>query len=470
MRESLKKGGITLYASLALAIVLSLVITAFYSARIAASRVVLSSALEQGLFSLFSEYDSRLFARYGLLFLDGGRGGSEFAPGALLSAIEEYADKVADPVDAGRDGPVTIRGLEAELAGYTLATDDAYAAFSRQICTVAKEKLLVEGLASFTSRLTEHGALAEQLANGKDAAKNQPFTEADAGRAALIDLGEDYADPREAVKAVRKMGLMTLTISPERGLSAAFAEGTPSSRRQLSSGFGFVEGAARPAGEKILSIAYALEMLPSYTEPFEETGLQYQVEYLISGKLSDADNLKSTLYRILAIREASNLIYLSTDPIKRAESIAAATAVCAVLLSPELIPAVALAIRAAWAYAEGMLDIRTLLSGGRVPLIMTSANWQLSVGQLPNVATGVAADTEGSGLNYEDYLAILLLSVGKDKLTMRIADMVEHTMQAALDEPSFRIDNCVDACTVELSGEISAHRIASSSYYAYGAK
>ena len=63
----MRRGGITVYLSLILLVMLSLIAAGLYSARQAAGRVVLASGTEQALFSLFAQYDRDLFEGY-LLF------------------------------------------------------------------------------------------------------------------------------------------------------------------------------------------------------------------------------------------------------------------------------------------------------------------------------------------------------------------------------------------------------------------
>ena len=57
----MKRGSITLQLSLVLGLSLSLVLYSIRSVRIADGRVLISSALEQGLYSLFAGYDRDLF-------------------------------------------------------------------------------------------------------------------------------------------------------------------------------------------------------------------------------------------------------------------------------------------------------------------------------------------------------------------------------------------------------------------------
>ena len=93
----MKRGSITLYSCLVMGLLLCFTAAAIHSASVSAGRVVLASALEQSVFSLFGEYDAELFERFGLLFLDAGRGKSTMQLQRLTDHTEEYASYILDP-------------------------------------------------------------------------------------------------------------------------------------------------------------------------------------------------------------------------------------------------------------------------------------------------------------------------------------------------------------------------------------
>ena len=62
----MKRGSMTATLGLVMLVILSLLAATLRSARIAAGRVALASGTEQGLYSLFAEYDRTLFEEYGL--------------------------------------------------------------------------------------------------------------------------------------------------------------------------------------------------------------------------------------------------------------------------------------------------------------------------------------------------------------------------------------------------------------------
>ena len=89
--------------------------------------------------------------------------------------------------------------------------------------------------------------------------------------------------------------------------------------------------------------------------------LDYELEYIVSGKGSDRDNLKQVALDILGIREGMNFLYLISSGEKRNEAQALATAILAPYPVAEVANvALMMGILAAWAFAESVLDVRSL--------------------------------------------------------------------------------------------------------------
>ena len=79
------------------------------------------------------------------------------------------------------------------------------------------------------------------------------------------------------------------------------------------------------------------------------------------------------------LRFVPNYIYLQGNAAKKAEAKAMALSLCAVLAVPAVTEAAAQVILLAWAYGESLVDIRSLLGGGKIPLVKSDENWQLSL-------------------------------------------------------------------------------------------
>ena len=65
----------------------------------------------------------------------------------------------------------------------------------------------------------------------------------------------------------------------------------------------------------ILFGQYLLKKLGNYRKP-ASSGLNYQVEYILGGKNSDRENLKSVATKLLLIRQGVNMAYLISDGVR----------------------------------------------------------------------------------------------------------------------------------------------------------
>ncbi|MBR2189360.1 MAG: hypothetical protein IJ860_08145 [Eubacterium sp.] len=470
----MKKGSITPYLCLVLCVLLSLISAAYYSARISAGRVALAAGLEQSLYSLFGEYDRELFEEYGLLMIDGGRGSDSLQLHRLTGEAEAYASYILNPgknlLDAG--SLTAMADPEASILSYTLATDGGGAAFARQICTAMKGKLAAGAAGLLKEQLEEsRGTSDRQVEQMGKASSDTSVSEQEQAAADAIEIDESYRDPRQTVVEARKLGILRLAVPAGYVVSENTADlSTFPSGRTLQRGIGTPGLQKGGIVDHALLMEYASEMFPCFTSGHTGSGLQYQQEYLITGKASDVENLKGTLTRLLVIREASNIAYLAANPQKRAESLAAATAVCSAIGMPYLAPAAAAGIRAAWAYAESIMDLRNLLSGGKTALVKTDETWKLSIEQLPQFLShkNQAAQNDAGGLTYQQYLKMLLAAKNSTGLTLGLMDLVEAALRQKSGKEMFRIDNCIDAMQMKLSSRVEGKQISIDEVYGYG--
>lgn len=101
------------------------------------------------------------------------------------------------------------------------------------------------------------------------------------------------------------MGLLDLVVPSERGISDAVTD-----RKSLTSGRKLQTGLMLDTDIRsdnsytsgILFGQYLLKKLGNYRRP-AAAGLNYQVEYILGGKNSDRENLKSVAGKLLVIRQ-----------------------------------------------------------------------------------------------------------------------------------------------------------------------
>ena len=104
-----------------------------------------------------------------------------------------------------------------------------------------------------------------------------------------------------------------------------------------------------------------------------------------------------------------------------------------------------------WALAEAMIDVKQLLKGKRIPVFKQMDDWYFSLEGLLNY-TGDEDGGEGmdKGLDYEEYLLMLLMMEKKEKQVFRTMDVIQANMCDAETE-AFRIKDCLNKVTLEAS-------------------
>jgi len=201
---------------------------------------------------------------------------------------------------------------------------------------------------------------------------------------------------------------------------------------------------------KIRLKLYIQEKCGCYVEPKEDSRMIYQQEYILCGKNSDIENLKATVYRLVALREAMNASYLYSDVGKRAEISAMASSVAAVAVAPHIQPLLETSILFAWAYMESLQDVRILLEGGSVPLIKTDASWNTGLNSILHFESQDIGKRESSGLQYQDYLNVFFFVEKKEQLLHRLIDIMEMDIRLKPWNEHFKIDGCVSAYSVKV--------------------
>ncbi len=467
-----KKGSITVYLLLLLTVFLLLVGAVFYSARYRGAKTMVKTAARQSMMDLFSRYEPTLFEKYDLLFLDAGFGTESFQGGLLLGCVEKNAGGLWG------EGSVATNlwGLSqasAALQGYTLATDQNGEAFYRQAVAAAGQALTVDAVRLAKKQLqqvkqqentgrtqgdvdkacTDYQKAVEKAQEGdlKDAEKD---TKQDTGqKPAAVKHGDN---PIEVVKKLQKKGLLGLVMPKQSQMSAGSVKKTAlASGRKLQSGVGLATAAkAHSAKDHILFTHYLGSHLSSFCAPDTEAALAWQMEYLIGQKTTDKANLKKTVEKLLLMREGANLLYLKSDNKKMAEVHAMAASIATALAVPVSESLISRVLLVCWAYGESLMDVRTLLAGGRVPVTKDSASWQLTLSRLAKV-DAEQAKKGTKGLSYAEYLELLLQLQTEKNNIKRGMDMVELGMRGVEGKGSFLLDHCIEAASIELSARVS---------------
>lgn len=487
--RNIGKGSITIWLSLVMCVILSLILVCIQSARTSAARAFLSICFDQSLFSEFARYDRILYEKYGLLAVDAGFGGGDIDFSTVAAEINDAAEEL---ISVNED-LFRCSLEETDITGYVLATDSGAAALRSQICDLMTVKLGADGVNRLLGMVEDNlPVVREQEEKGTEnpeatkEAYEQQKAEAAARQAereaqealeqetdgdpdgeepggsgseepeGLVEVPADFRNPLDNYEAIMRMGIYNIILPDPTNLSTrSIDRNTLAENRPFQNGMGNFPPDESNAAEHLLMAAYIRDFFPNFLSSSQEEGLQYQAEFAIAGGGSDAENLKSVLNRLLLIRMGLNYIYLLLfSPDKQAEATGVALIIASIFLNPELTEVIAQILLIAWAYCEAMMDLKTLLAGGREPLIKDETTWQLSLEQMAFFSAGTQVDTSRRGLSYEDYLILLLCMVPDSDLTKRTLDLLEYNRRIIGNDPSFQIDSCITAMEIEAFGMI----------------
>ena len=162
----------------------------------------------------------------------------------------------------------------------------------------------------------------------------------------------------------------------------------------------------------------------------KSTYFNCEVEYILTGRLSDTEAKKKAAGKIKGLRNALNLYYLYTCSEKREAAMALAQTV---MPGPGAVLVQAVILES-WAYAEAENDMKILYDKKTVPLLKKDSDWALS---LENVFADETAgkyiapasiSDKGYG-QYEDYIRILLCGMSEETKLLRIMDLIQVNMK-----------------------------------------
>lgn len=202
---------------------------------------------------------------------------------------------------------------------------------------------------------------------------------------------------------------------------------------------------------------YVLTHFGNASEEKDDTALDYEAEYIIGGKDSDVENLKVVVNRITAIRSSLNFISILADSSKKSEAYTLATAMVGYTGMPVLIKVFQMLILSAWASAEAITDVKALLEGEKVPTIKDSDEWNLSIEGFKNfTAKDIEVISCDTGLDYEDYLRVLLAMENRQTQYYRTMDMIQADMVLNENE-DFLMAECL--CEAEICASYTASQL-----------
>lgn len=448
-----RKASITVFAALSLMLVAQLLFTLLEAARHYELQKVLYMNTDTVLESVFADYCSPLWETYKILGVrvDDTEGKLCFnnREAQLRGLTLDHLGSKEQKTLLSGMSLLTAEMTDARYDPYRLLTDQNGVVFQKAVCTYMKKNIAYE--------------MAKSVYNHYEAVKEV--------KKDYKNPDEGIADAMDALKHPEKYETEGAGNSSSRQLKGEARQGdktkkedsgekaTPTenpleieetvSHRSLEKGT-MDSYVGTDWYQKVLFYQYLVNYLGNYVEKKQDRVLEYELEYVLGGKRNDADNLKIVVTELLAMREPLNMASLTASSQRQSEAMALAVTLAGVSANPAVIEAVKYGILVAWAFAESVLDVRTLLSGGKITMIKSDADWTSNVHMIPELLSGwsVAKDCS-QGLDYGQYAAILLLFHKGNTLAMRTMDVEEAYVQTQEGYENFQMDHVL--CETELT-------------------
>lgn len=454
---------LTVYLTLTLTVILSLCLALIEGARQNAMFLEAECVTDIGLNSIFAEYHRELLEQYNLFAIDSSYGTTQPQVEATKKHLENYLNRNLATDDVFLDWLLYRDFLamsleEAEITRAMMLTDGNGAVFRRRAAEAVWDDSnldLFEELQDWL-QVVESEKLTERDIAAEKRKKDKELDDYDGDKVAISEtewITVDVVNPTAALEKLRNKGILNLAIKNPYSLSTQTISLTNLLESRVKAGClnqGNMDLEELSKGEKLLERfffqEYLLKYMGHYGEEAEGITLSYQIEYLLTGKDSDIENLKSVVEAIFAVREVANTCYVFSNQKCRAIAEALALVLATAMMIPEAAEILEYILLFGWAFAESVYDIRCIMDGGRIPLMKTSDTWHYNLDSALNIYKELVVPAEETeGLSYEDYLRIFMFLENQDKLTVRAMNMVEADIRATEGNEYFRLDGCLDA-------------------------
>lgn len=453
------QGYLTVYAALSMTILLSLCLVLIDGARRSTVRMEAEIIAEIGMESILAEFHREMLEQYNLFYVDTSYGSSVPSWQKTKEHLQQYLEKNCDMEEVllgdwwYRD-MLALEPKEVQITSVRTAVDRQGAVLRSQAIEAVKDDV---GLVYLEEVRSWMDIVEEQELDSRDIEeeRQQIAEEIQSYDGTRRQLSEDewvtieVENPAGGLGSIRSDGILSMVVEDTSSLSQREVDGSILlSKRiqdgQVNQGNDEEEVASDGWMERLLFQEYLMRYCGYYGGELDKGALQYQAEYLITGKTHDIDNLKGAVHRISAMREVANALYLYGDEAKCAEAETVAAAAASAILLPELTPLFKHAILLGWAYMESLYDVKVLMAGGKVPLLKDAASWHYDIGCIFGEGADGAVQASEKGLAYADYLRVLLALSDLETVTGRFMDIVELDIRQTPGNGQFRLDGCID--------------------------
>lgn len=211
--------------------------------------------------------------------------------------------------------------------------------------------------------------------------------------------------------------------------------------------------------EKLMLVSYGTSVFSSHADSGEEDVLLYQVEYLLYGKRSDADNYRRAALSILGVRLALNLAHTFTDPEKKAMALVTSAEIFGSTL-PFLTSAGQYLILLAWGLQNAKLETVEILKGKKVPFLVTKETFQVRYDEVVTMGKQTRFEraeaykgASGPAPTYNTYLLMFLLFSKEEAIVYHAADLMQAHI-CTYEDAGFRMTACYGGVTASVQARL----------------
>ncbi len=407
--------------------------------------------------SMFADYCRPLWKEYGILAIDLGYGGdSPDRDMAAMRMLDYLGVNLSVSQNASAGNHLNMMPAACEINSYGLLTDNNGGAFVKEAAKTVMYGIPQE-LFDKISDGGEHLSFVDfswqdLLEKGEEAkqraAERLSDDEADAISEAY-DGGSLEDDPIEAVLDHISESILSQAVPADNISNKVMRVSNKISERNLYSGND--EAVSSGVSDKLLFQAYLTDRFGCFTNPKNRKGLEYELEYMISNEDSDRDNLAETAEKLLAFRGAMNYTAIMSMHEKLSEADILSEFMGGALL-PQAQPAIRSGIIAAWVYAESIMDVRTLMSGGKISVIKNRTEWTSGLSNIVSILNGTAKSSNcEKGYDYRTYLGIMLTLSPARVLSSRALEVIEDELRSRENYKNVRLDCFIYSANIDFT-------------------
>lgn len=459
-----QSGSITIFLALCITIILSFIFGVLESARVTSIKAHAKSVSFMALDSSFAGYAKPLFEKYGIY-------GVFTTEENFLSRVKDYTE-----TNINTDYNINFNLLKAKVGDvqyntlYHLTDNDGLL-FASQAISFEKYRGISEKISDlrdmeeksgtdFTSSISQIendefvtdpndiSSLTELTHSSSDMYRDLSPSESESIKKGIVSKIVDFFKSKLLLFFIEDHNsISNLNIADE------YFNEFPSNKCVLSeeaTGIqnGTLTDTLTSVIDKALFVSYIDNSFNSYvsTDINPDISLNYQREYIIGGCNSDSDNLLQAAMQMVFIRAGFNLTYLLSNSEKRSYAVNLARNIC--FSEPITSAIVAFTILSAWSYAEGILDVRDLFSGKKVPMMKDDNTWTLSLNGILGLTRDTPSNnTDEDGLTYDEYIDIILMFSDPFVTYFRTMDLIQLDMCENINA-EFRMYSCICGASI----------------------